>query len=99
MRLRNVFLFLMLAGLLAAQPHPVALKAARMFVGTGGQAISPGLVVVENGKITQVGGTAPAGADVVDLGDATLLPGLIDAHTHLTYPFSMDHYQAEVHDV
>ncbi len=99
MRLRNVYLFLMLAGLALAQPHPVALKAAHMFDGAGDRAVSPGLVVVENGKITQVGGAAPAGAEVVDLGDATLLPGLIDAHTHLTYPFSMDHYQAEVHDL
>ena len=45
-----------------AQSHPVAVKAAHLFDGTANQTVSPGLVVVENGKITQVGGTAPAGA-------------------------------------
>jgi imidazolonepropionase-like amidohydrolase len=54
-----------------------------MFDGKSDRPVSPGLVVVENGKIVSVGGTAPAGAAVVDLGDATLLPGFIDAHVHL----------------
>jgi imidazolonepropionase-like amidohydrolase len=99
MRFRNLLPLLLLPALLLAQSHPLALKAARMFDGTGAQTVSPGLVVVENGKIIQVGGTAPAGAEVVDLGDATLLPGLIDAHTHLTNPFSMDRYQAEYHSL
>ncbi len=99
MRLRHLLPLLLLSGLALAQPHPVAVKAARMFAGAGDQTISPGLVVVENGRITQVGGAAPAGADVVDLGDATLLPGLIDAHTHLTHSFSMDRYAAEYHSL
>ena len=81
----------------SAQFHPVALKAARMFDGKGDQTVAPGLVVVERGKITQVGGTVPAGVEVIDLGDATLLPGLMDAHTHLTYPFGMDRAQSEYH--
>jgi imidazolonepropionase-like amidohydrolase len=99
MRFRNLLPLLLLSALAFAESHPVALKAARLFDGTANQTVSPGLVVVENGKITQVGGTAPAGAEIVDLGDATLLPGLIDAHTHLTYPFSMDRYQSEYHDL
>ena len=99
MRFRNLFPLLLVSGLLLAQSRPIALKAARMFDGTGDQAVSPGLVVVEKGRITQVGGNAPATAEVVDLGDATLLPGLIDAHTHLTFPFSMDRYLSEYHNL
>lgn len=49
-----------------------------------GKIVTGALVVVQDGKIIQVGGAAPAGAEVVDLGDVTLMPGLIDAHVHLT---------------
>src|ERR1700744_5875175 len=52
-----------------------------------GMVISPAAVLVEGNKIKQVGPPAqisvPAGAKIIDLGSATLLPGLIDAHTHL----------------
>ena len=82
-------LCLSLAGTLSAQTY--ALRAARIFDSTSGKISSPGLVVVANGKIQAVGGAAPAGAEVVDLGDATLMPGFIDAHTHLTMDFSPDY--------
>ena len=61
-----------------------------------GRAVSPGVVVVSNNKITAIGGTAPAGAEVIDLGDATLLPGLMDAHTHLSDPFERDYRVQEL---
>ncbi len=70
---------------LSAQSHPVAISAARMLDVRAGRMLTPGLVVVQDGKITQVGGSAPSGAERIDLGDATLLPGFIDAHVHLTY--------------
>jgi imidazolonepropionase-like amidohydrolase len=71
----------------APAPAPaMVLKAAHLFDGRDGRLQSPGLLVVSNGRIVGVGAEAqvPAGARVVDLGDATLLPGFIDAHVHLT---------------
>ena len=75
----------------AAQPAAGAtlVKAARLFDPRNGNVLSPAAVLIENGKISAVGAPsrvqtdAPTGALVIDLGSATLLPGLIDAHTHL----------------
>ncbi len=66
------------------------LKAARMWDGKSDRAVTPGVVVVKDGKIVGVGASAqtPADAQIIDLGDATLLPGMMDAHTHLTFDLS-----------
>ena len=48
-----------------------------------GKLVSPGLIVVRGERIVAVGGSAPAGAQLLDLGDVTLMPGMIDAHVHL----------------
>jgi len=83
-----------------AQPKPAAksyvLKAARMFDGKSNQLLTPGYLVVTDGKIVGVGtgANAPADAEVIELGDATLLPGFIDAHTHLTLMYSEDYAKA-----
>jgi len=68
------------------------LRAARMFDGKSNTLATPGLIVVTDGKIVAVGAKAavPAGAELIDLGDATLLPGFIDAHTHITMMYSDD---------
>ena len=72
------------------------LKAARMFDGKSDSLTTPGMVVVQNGKIVGVGASAnvPENAEVIDLGDATLLPGFIDAHTHLTMMYREDYTKA-----
>jgi imidazolonepropionase-like amidohydrolase len=65
----------------------VVLKARWLFDGTRAALQSPGQVVVDGNRIVAVGaGSAvPAGARTIDLGDATLCPGFIDAHTHLCH--------------
>ena len=84
-----VFLFLCVGAALgtasaaeAAAPTLTVIRAARLIDGRGGAVVAPAVVVVRGNKIESVGGAAPAGAQVIDLGDVTLLPGLIDAHTH-----------------
>jgi imidazolonepropionase-like amidohydrolase len=72
------------------------LKAARLFDGKSNSLVTPGVVVVTDGKIAGTGSSAsiPTEAEVIDLGDATLLPGFIDAHTHLTMTYSEDYARA-----
>lgn len=81
------------------KPHEtktVVLKAARLFDGKSNSLATPGLVIVADGKISAVGAkaTIPQEAEVIDLGDVTLLPGFIDAHTHLTGMYTTDYKQA-----
>lgn len=81
--------------LLAQQPpETYVIKAAHFFDSTTGTLKSNVAVVVQGDRIQSVGtGNAPANARVIDLGDATLLPGLIDAHTHITDQGSKDYYK------
>lgn len=63
----------------------VAIKAAQIIDGTGAEPIKNGVIIVTDNKITAIGANVqiPAGAKVIDLGNTTLMPGFIDAHTHL----------------
>jgi len=79
-----------------AQSKTYALKAARLFDSATGMLTEPGLLIVAEGKVRSVGGTIPSGAIVIDFGDATLLPGFIDAHTHLTDDFDSDYNGAQL---
>jgi imidazolonepropionase-like amidohydrolase len=66
-------------------PSIVVLHAARLLDVKHGALLKPGEVLVEGDRIVEVGSNVkhPAGAEVIDLGDRTLMPGLIDAHVHL----------------
>jgi imidazolonepropionase-like amidohydrolase len=90
------FLLLSLVGLSAAQTqalpqskpaaaHAIVLRAARLLDIKSGRIVKPGEVLVEGERIVEVGSTVkhPVGTEVIDLGDRTLLPGLIDVHVHL----------------
>jgi len=69
---------------------PVALRAARLLDVESGAIRTGQVVVVRGDRIESVGTSVPPDATVIDLGDVTLLPGLIDAHTHLTYEIEGD---------
>lgn len=89
MRRTAILLLLVLAasGLFAQQTAaPVTvIKAARMIDGRGGAVVAPAAIVIRGNKIEAAGSNlaVPSGAQTIDLGDMTLLPGLIDAHVHI----------------
>jgi imidazolonepropionase-like amidohydrolase len=68
----------------------IALRAARIFDGTGSPLSDDATVVLDGGRIASVGGPIPDDVTVVDLPGATLLPGLVDTHVHLAFDASAD---------
>jgi imidazolonepropionase-like amidohydrolase len=84
------FASILLAGAATAQApspqsHPIVLHAKRLLEVKTGKMLSPGEILVRDDRIVEVGITVahPPDTEVLDLGDRTLLPGLIDAHVHL----------------
>src|SRR5580658_5774199 len=79
--------------------HPIAIRAARLVDGRSESSVLDGVIVIQGERIIAVGSrlAIPAGATVLDLGDATLLPGLIDSHTHLL--LEMDGTDLSLQDV
>lgn len=69
----------------APNSRTIVLHAARLLDVESGHVTSPGEILIKGDVIAEVGAkvTHPSGAEVIDLGDTTLLPGLIDAHIHL----------------
>jgi imidazolonepropionase-like amidohydrolase len=94
--MRTLIVLCVLTGI--AQAKPIVVTAARLYDGKSDTLQRPGRIVVDGDKIIGVGtaAKAPADAEVIDLGDATLMPGLMDAHSHLTFEASEDWKQDEL---
>ena len=103
----SVWIFVSLAILelgalpLSADDQFIALKASRLFDGKSRTLTQNGVVIVQGDKIIDVGSniTIPADAKVIDLGDATLSPGFMDAHSHLTLDYSGDFNKRRLEEV
>lgn len=91
----SVAALVFVSSLHAATKPVTVLKAARLFDARSDSSTANGVVIVEGDTITAVGSNlaVPEGATVIDLGDATLMPGFIDAHTHLTGEISENWYK------
>jgi imidazolonepropionase-like amidohydrolase len=79
----------------------IVLKAARLFDGKSKTLTQNGVVIVQGNKIVDAGSNLPEPADaqVIDLGDATLSPGFMDGHTHLTLDFSGNYNERRLKEV
>src|SRR5256885_2373462 len=84
-----------------AADQTIALKAARLFDGKSNALVQNAVVIVRGDKIVDAGSNlpVPSGAQVIDLGDATLAPGFMDAHTHLTADFSGNYNERRLQEL
>jgi imidazolonepropionase-like amidohydrolase len=99
MRKYALLLTLLACSAFAQQPKVIVLKAARMFDGTSDAVTRNAVIVIEGKTIKSIGGAVPANAEVIDLGDVTLLPGFIDAHVHLTGESHENYYLGYFQDL
>src|SRR5881296_59741 len=98
----RVLLVLLCFGISAhAADETIALKAARLFDGKSSSLVQNGVVIVQGDKIVDAGSNLPipSGAQVIDLGDATLSPGFMDAHTHLTADYSGNYSERRLQEL
>ena len=98
----RVLVILLCLGIAAqAADQTIALKAARMFDGKSNALVQSAIVIVQGGKIVDAGSNLPIPSDaqVIDLGDATLSPGFMDAHTHLTADFSGNYNERRLQEL
>ena len=98
---RILAIFLCFGVAAQAADQIIVLKAERMFDGKSKTLVQNGVVIVDGNAIVDVGSNlpAPSGAQVIDLGDATLAPGFMDAHTHLTLDYSGDYNVRRLHEL
>jgi imidazolonepropionase-like amidohydrolase len=78
----------------ATASPPIVIRAAHLFDSVSGKLVDHGVIVVSGTQIQAIGSDAkiPEGSKVIDLGDATLMPGFIDAHVHLSMESSPNWY-------
>jgi imidazolonepropionase-like amidohydrolase len=98
----RVLLVLLSFGISAhAADETIALKAARLFDGKSSSLVQNGVVIVRGDKIVDARSKLPipSGAQVIDLGDATLSPGFMDAHTHLTADYSGNYNERRLQEL
>jgi imidazolonepropionase-like amidohydrolase len=98
---RILAIFLCFGVAAQAADQIIVVKAERMFDGKSKTLVQNGVVIVDGNAIVDVGSNlpAPSGAQVIDLGDATLAPGFMDAHTHLTLDYSGDYNVRRLHEL
>ena len=98
---RILAIFLCFGVAAQAADQIIVLKAERMFDGKSKALVQNGVVIVHGNAIVDVGSNlpTPSGAQVVDLGDATVAPGFMDAHTHLTLDYSGDYNVRRLHEL
>src|SRR5213083_3018517 len=103
MKITSCVLVILLCLGIAAQAadQTIALKAARLFDGKSNALVQNAVVIVQGDKIVDAGSNLPipSGAQMIDLGDATLAPGLMDAHTHLTADYSGNYNERRLHEL
>jgi len=99
--LRVFVIFLSLRIAAQAADQLIVLKAARFFDGKSDALVQNAVVIVQGDKIIDAGSSLPVPSDaqVIDLGDATLSPGLMDAHTHLTADFSGNYNERRLQEL
>jgi imidazolonepropionase-like amidohydrolase len=98
----RILLILLCSGVSGhAADQSIALKAARMFDGKSNAPVQNAVVIVEGEKIVDAGSNLPIpdGIQVIDLGDATVSPGFMDAHTHLTADYSGNYNERRLQEV
>src|SRR5881394_655838 len=103
MKITSCVLVILLCLGIAAQAadQTIALKAARLFDGKSNALVQNAVVIVQGDKIVDAANNLPipSGAQVIDLGDATLSPGFMDAHTHLTADFSANYNERRLQEL
>jgi imidazolonepropionase-like amidohydrolase len=98
---RVLVIFLCLGIAAHAADQLIALKAARLFDGKSKTLMQNAVLIVQGDKIVDAGSNLriPSDAQVIDLGDATLSPGFMDAHTHLTADFSGNYNERRLQEL
>ncbi len=101
--IRSLFFLLAFALAMSSQgaEKTIVLQAARLFDGKAKALVQNGVVIVQGNKIVDAGSNLPAPSDaqVIDLGDATLSPGFMDGHTHLTLDFSGNYNERRLKEI